>query len=136
MLASIAVKQKDNAAYIAALEKLVAYYPKPNYWLDLITRTANKPGFSTRLTLDLYRLKKQTDTLTKANDFMEAAQLALQAGLPGEAQQYVTFGYSTKALGTGSEASRPPRHKDLVDKKAAEAKQSGRASCRERVCKH
>src|SRR3546814_5483046 len=78
MLASIAVKQKDNAAYIAALEKLVAYYPKPNYWLDLITRTANKPGFSTRLTLDLYRLKKQTDTLTKANDFMEAAQLALQ----------------------------------------------------------
>src|SRR3546814_4079648 len=45
MLASIAVKQKDNAAYIAALEKLVAYYPKPNYWLDLITRTANKPGF-------------------------------------------------------------------------------------------
>src|SRR3546814_8908617 len=79
MLASIAVKQKDNAAYIAALEKLVAYNPKPNYWLDLITRTANKPGFSTRLTLDLYRLKKQTDTLTKAHDFMEAAQLALQA---------------------------------------------------------
>src|SRR3546814_1074336 len=69
------VCSSDLAAYIAALEKLVAYYPKPNYWLDLITRTANKPGFSTRLTLDLYRLKKQTDTLTKANDSMEAAQI-------------------------------------------------------------
>src|SRR3546814_13060027 len=57
-----------------------------------------------------------------ANDFMEAAQLALQAGLPGEAQQYVTFGYSTKALGTGSEASRQQRLKDLVDKKVAEDK--------------
>src|SRR3546814_17272374 len=103
MRASIAVKQKDNAAYIAALEKLVAYYPKPNYWLDLITRTANKPGFSTRLTLDLYRLKKQTDTLTKANDFMEAAQLALQAGLPGEAKQYVTFGDRSEERSGGKE---------------------------------
>lgn len=122
MLASIAVKQKDNAAYIASLEKLVTYYPKPNYWLDLITRTANKPGFSTRLTLDLYRLKKETGTLEKASDFMEAAQLALQAGLPGEAQQYVTLGYSKKVLGTGAEASRQQRLKDLVDKKVAEDK--------------
>src|SRR3546814_7371096 len=98
MLASIAVKQKDNAAYIAALEKLVAYYPKPNYWLDLITRTANKPGFSTRLTLDLYRLKQQTDTLPKANDFMEAAPPALQAGLPGDATQYVTIDRKSKSM--------------------------------------
>src|SRR3546814_7228008 len=59
---------------------------------------------------------------------MEAAQLALQAGLPGEAQQYVTFGYSTKALGTGSEASRQQRPKDLVDKKVAEDKPTLAAS--------
>src|SRR3546814_4602575 len=59
---------------------------------------------------------------------MEAAQLALQAGLPGEAQQYVTFGYSTKALGTGSEASRQQRLKDLVDKKVAEDKPTLAAS--------
>lgn len=128
MLASIAVKQKDNNAYIAALEKLVTYYPKPSYWLDLITRTANKPGFSTRLTLDLYRLKKQSNTLEKSNDFMEAAQLALQAGLPGEAQQYVTLGYSKKVLGTGPEASRQQRLKDLVDKKVAEDKATQAAS--------
>lgn len=128
MLASIAIKQKDNNAYIAALEKLVAYYPKPNYWLDLITRTANKPGFSTRLTLDLYRLKKQTGTLEKANDFMEAAQLALQAGLPGEAQQYVSLGYSKKVLGAGAEASRQQRLKDLVEKKVAEDKPALAAS--------
>ncbi|NGY05466.1 hypothetical protein G7Y85_11855 [Solimonas terrae] len=122
MLASIAVKKKDNAGYIAALEKLVAYYPKPNYWLDLITRTANKPGFSPRLTLDTYRLKKATDTMLKTEDFMEAAQLALQAGFPGEAQQYVNLGYDKKLLGTGPDAARHKRLKDLVDKKVAEDK--------------
>src|SRR3546814_12518282 len=125
MLASIAVKQKDNAAYIAALEKLVAYYPKPNYWLDLITRTANKPGFSTRLTLDLYPLKKQTDTLTKANAFMDAAKPASQDGLPGEAQQYVTFVDSTKAPGTGSNERRPPRPTELGNGRAREGGEGG-----------
>ncbi|HET8882159.1 MAG TPA: hypothetical protein VFM56_08295 [Solimonas sp.] len=122
MLASIAIKKKDNAGYIAALEKLVAYYPKPNYWLDLIARTANKPGFSPRLTLDTYRLKMATDTMDKTGDFMEAAQLALQAGFPGEAQRYVDLGYAKKLLGTGSDASRHNRLKELVAKKVAEDK--------------
>lgn len=122
MLASIANKQNNNTAYAAALEKLVTYYPKPNYWLDVITRTSNKPGFSPRLSLDLYRLKKATGTLQKTNDFMEAAQLALQAGLPGEADQYVKLGYEKKLLGTGSDAERHKRLKDLVDKKIAENK--------------
>jgi hypothetical protein len=122
MLASIAIKKKDNAGYIAALEKLVAYYPKPNYWLDLIARTANKPGFSPRLTLDTYRLKMATDTMDKTADFMEAAQLALQAGFPGEAQRYVDLGYAKKLLGTGSDASRHNRLKELVAKKVAEDK--------------
>ncbi len=119
LLASIAVKQQNNAAYAAALEKLVTYYPKPNYWRDLIARTSNKPGFSPRLTLDLYRLKKATATLEKPGDFMEAAQLALQAGLPGEAQQYVKLGYDKKALGIGADAERHKRLSDLVDKKVA-----------------
>jgi hypothetical protein len=122
MLASIAIKKKDDAGYIAALEKLVTYYPKPNYWLDLIARTANKPGFSTRLTLDTYRLKVATNTMDKTADFMEAAQLALQAGFPGEAQRYVDLGYEKKLLGTGADAERHKRLKDLVAKKVAEDK--------------
>lgn len=122
MLASIAVKQKNTAAYTDSLEKLVTYYPKSSYWLDLIARTAGKPGFSTRLTLDLYRVKMGTGTMEKAADFMEAAQLALQAGLPGEADQYVKLGYEKKLLGTGPDASRHQRLKDLVVKKIAEDK--------------
>ncbi|MGH8443623.1 MAG: hypothetical protein ACREVL_00090, partial [Solimonas sp.] len=80
LLAQIGLKQNNTVAYAGALEKLVTYYPKKDYWLDVIIRTSNKPGFSDRLTLDLYRLKKITGTLEKPGDFMEAAQLALQAG--------------------------------------------------------
>lgn len=122
MLASIAIKQNDTPAYTAALEKLVTYHPKPNYWLDLIARTANKPGFSDRYALDLYRVKKSVGMLEKSNDIMEAAQLALQAGFPGEAQQYVELGYNKKVLGSGADAERHKRLKDLVARKIAEDK--------------
>ncbi|NKF24020.1 hypothetical protein G7Y82_17040 [Solimonas sp. C16B3] len=123
MLTSIAVKQKDDAGYIEALEKLVRYYPKKDYWLDLIARTTSKGTFaSSRLQLDVYRLKSMTGTMQKASDYMEAAQLALQEGLPGEAEQYVDAGYKAKLLGVGSDAARHKRLKDLVDKKVAEDK--------------
>ncbi|SEQ03022.1 hypothetical protein SAMN04488038_103129 [Solimonas aquatica] len=122
LLASCALKQNDMAGYASALEKLVSYYPKPSYWLDLIARTAGSKGFSDRWSLDLYRLRYATGTLESAGDYMEAAQLALQAGFPGEADQYVKAGYAKNALGQGSDAARHKRLKDLIDKKIAEDK--------------
>jgi len=120
LLASCALKQNDMVAYTSSLEKLVAYSPKKDYWLDLTLRTAQRPGFSQALELDVYRLRKATGTLEKPNDYMEAAQLALQAGFPGEAQKFVDEGYAAKALGVGPDASRHQRLKDLVTKKVTE----------------
>ena len=120
LLASCALKQNDMNAYAASLEKLVAYSPKKEYWLDLIVRTGNKSGFSPALTLDTYRLRKATGTMEKTGDYMEAAQLALQAGYPAEAKGFVDEGYSKKLLGEGADAARHQRLKDLVAKKLTE----------------
>lgn len=122
LLASCALKQNDMLAYTAALETIVTYTPKPDYWFDLIVRTGNKPGFSQNLTMDVYRLRKATGTMQKAGDYMEAAQLALQAGFPAEAQSFVDEGYAKKLLGDGADAPRHQRLKALVDKKLAEDK--------------
>jgi len=122
LLASIALKQNDMVGYTAALERIVAATPKKEYWLDLIIRTAQKPGFSDRLTLDTYRIRRATGTLERANDFSEAAQLALQAGFPGEAKSFVDEGYQKGLLGAGGDASRHQRLKDLVNKKITEDK--------------
>ena len=40
ILANSAIKQNDPKQVIAALEKLVAAYPKPDYWATLIRRVA------------------------------------------------------------------------------------------------
>ena len=49
---------------------------------------------------------------------MEMAQLALQADLPSEAKQVVDKGFASGALGTGAEAERHKRLRDLVDQAA------------------
>ena len=52
---------------------------------------------------------------------MEMAQLALQAGLPAEGKKIIEKGYAAGALGTGAEAERHKRLRDLADKKLAES---------------
>lgn len=114
IMSSCYVKQKDNAGYLTALEKLVTYYPKKDYWADLVNRIQRKPGFSDRLSLDVFRLKLATGNLSSAADFMEMTQLALQAGVPAEARKIVEQGFAAGALGTGADAERHKRLRDLA----------------------
>ncbi|MES2490694.1 MAG: hypothetical protein V4607_12965 [Pseudomonadota bacterium] len=121
LLASCALKRNAQADYLAALRRMVTFYPKKSYWLDLILRTGSQPGFSNRLNLDVYRIRKLTGTLDSASDFMEAAQLALQDGFPGEAAGFLKQGYDRGVLGKGAAADveRQNRLKALVERKVA-----------------
>lgn len=120
-LADAAKRLNNNAAYSHALEKLVLYYPKKEYWSAHLVSLQRKPGFADRLSLDLMRLKLANGLITKTDDFMEMAQLSLQAGLPVEAKTIVDKGYASGALGTGEQAARHQRLRDLVLKQLAES---------------
>jgi hypothetical protein len=120
LLLNAATRQGDNNAIVYATEKLVTYYPKKEYWVDLMSRMQRKASFSDRLALDAYRLSLATGSMTATADFMEMAQLALQADLASEGKQVLDKGFATGALGTGPEAGRHKRLGDLVDKKLKE----------------
>ena len=122
LLMTAALKQNDTGSYVYAMEKLVTYYPKKEYWTDLLSRLQRKPNFSDRLALDTYRLSLATGTMSKANDYMEMAQLAVQAGYPAEGKQVVEKGFAAGVLGTGAEADRHKRLKDLMVKRSDEEK--------------
>lgn len=122
LLVNAALKLNDTNTYVYALERLVTYYPKKEYWVDLLARLQRKPSFSDRLALDTYRLGLATGTISKPNDYMEMAQLALQAGFPAEARQVMDKGYEAKVLGQGAEAERHKRLQDLIAKKIEEEK--------------
>jgi len=159
LLANAALKLNDTNSYVYALERLVTYYPKKEYWVDLLTRLQRKPNFSDRLALDTYRLALATgamspsarppeaglipsgdrsrpaadegQTIHKASDYMEMAQLALQAGFAAEAQRVMDKGFEAKVLGQGAEAERHKRLKDLVAKKLEEDKAAREAAIAE-----
>ena len=120
LLLNAALKLNDNSTYVYAMEKLVTYYPKKEYWTDLLSRMQRKPNFSDRLVLDTYRLSLATGSMSAASDYMEMAQLALQAGLPLEGKQVVDKGFAAGVLGSGAEAERHKRLRDLVTKKLDE----------------
>ncbi len=120
LLANCYLKLNDKAGYAATMEKLVAYHPKKEYWADLLNRLQRKQGFSNRLTLDVYRLMQATGNLQATADYMEMAQLALQAGVPAEAKRVVDEGYAKSLLGAGAEADRHKRLRDLANKQTAD----------------
>jgi len=119
MLANLQNKANDKNGYVATIEKLAQHYPNANYWNDLLNRVTGKSGFASRLSVDVYRLKFQNNLIKKPSEFMEMSQLVLQAKAPAEAVKVVERGYKAGALGTGPEASRHQRLKDLADKEAA-----------------
>ena len=120
LLMNAAVRQKDIAGETFALERLVSYYPKKEYWVTLLNRLQRKPNFSDRLALDTYRLSLATGSMSTATDYMELAQLTVQAGFPAEGKKVVEKGFAAGVLGVGAEAERHKRLRDLVNKKVEE----------------
>ena len=86
LLLNAATKQNDNNAYVFAVEKLVTYYPKKEYWVDLMSRMQRKPTFSDRLALDAYRLSLATGSMTQAGR-LHGDGPARPAGRPAEREQ-------------------------------------------------
>lgn len=123
-LADAQARTGNAAGQAATLEKLLFSYPKKEYWAIYLNRLQRKSGFSDRFSLDLMRLKLATGSLAKTDEFMEMSQLALQAGLPAEGKAIVDKGFAAGALGTGAEAERHKRLRDLANKQEAEAKAS------------
>jgi Tfp pilus assembly protein PilF len=120
LLANIQLKKGDKEGYVNTLEKLAASYPKASTWTDLLNRVVTKPGYSNRLTVDVYRLKLANGLLKKPSEFVEMAQLVLQAKAPAEALKVIDKGYKAGLLGVGADAPRHQRLKDLAQKTLAD----------------
>jgi hypothetical protein len=108
-LANAELKLKNQEGYVDALERLAASHPKRDYWVDLCRAVSQKPGFSPRLRLDLDRIEAAVGAMTAPDQYVEAAELALEAGFPGDAAMFLAKGHEAGILGTGAGADRQKR---------------------------
>jgi tetratricopeptide (TPR) repeat protein len=122
LLAACQREGGDTLGFGNTMVQLVTYYPKPDYWLNLVHSAQTRPGFSSRLTLDIDRFNMAIGVPAKPDDLMEMTELALQVPLPGEAKAIVDDGYAKGVFGTGPGAPRQQRLRDLVNKTYASEK--------------
>lgn len=91
------MQPQDKNGIGDALKKMVRYYPKPEYWENLLDIYRRKEG-GDRMTLGYYRLMNEVGVLKDKGDYVEMAQLAIDAGVPGEAQAMVQKGMDAGVL--------------------------------------
>ena len=118
LLGTCSQRVKDDATYRSSLEKLVAYHPRQPYWDDLFHAIRSKPGYSSRLDIDTYRLRRATGSFGTADDYMEMTQLAIVAGTPAEARQVIDQGFASGVLGHDAQADREKRLQALAANRA------------------
>jgi tetratricopeptide (TPR) repeat protein len=91
LLLSACMKMKDENCENNALQELVVYHPKPEYWQQLLY-SMFKTVKSDRNLLQTYRLASEVNVLKRPEDYTDFAQLAIEAGSPGEAEQVIQKG--------------------------------------------
>ena len=128
LLANAYTQTKDALLYGRVMEKLVAYYPKRDYWQSAIYNVVSRPGFSERLQIDLARLKFDVGAMRNADEYLDYAQMALIEGFAAEATKVIDKGYAAGVLGVGQEAARHQRLRQMATKSVAEDKKNIAAS--------
>ena len=111
-------KLNDAAGEAHWLELMVTYHPNQEYWGELIdTLYHNK--LTDKQTLQVYRLSAEVGVLKHGADYSEMAQLALDAGSPGEAVSTLNTAFAANAFTDAAEKSRNQQLLDSAKKKAA-----------------
>jgi tetratricopeptide (TPR) repeat protein len=124
LILSACVKLNDQPCETRALERVVTYYPKPDYWYQLLFTLRQQTSGNDANTLQTYRLMSEVDVLKNPEDYTEMAQLALEAGSPGEAQRILEKGI---AKGVFTDQRAKQKNERLLEnaKKAAATDQAG-----------
>ena len=112
------IKLEDVAGESRWLELLVTYHPKPEYWTDLLD-SLYRGKLSDRQLLQVYRLSADVGALKKGSEFAEMAQLALDAGSPGEAVAVLNKGFAANVFADKAEQNRNSHLLDSAKKQAA-----------------
>jgi len=112
-------KSGNSAGAADALEKLVMYYPKKEYWKTLMYSLRRIQGMNDRQTLQVYRLMVANGTLEEPSDYSEMAELAETGGNPAEAQKILESGIAANVFTEQRDKDRAIRMLESVKKSAA-----------------
>jgi tetratricopeptide (TPR) repeat protein len=106
------LKANDTGGAAKAVEKLVAYYPKPEYWANALATLVNADTKDAHLQLNVYRLMNDVGVLKRSTDYADMAELALDQGYPGETQSTLQKAFAENVF---TEQRDKDRYQHLLD---------------------
>jgi tetratricopeptide (TPR) repeat protein len=117
---SACTKLGDKACETRQTERLVTYYPKPEYWQGLLIALERQATGDTNK-MQVYRLMMDVDVLKNADDYSEMGSIAMDQGAPGEAQHAVERGMQKGVFAADPrQQARAQRALDSAKKQAAQ----------------
>jgi hypothetical protein len=90
-------KAGDKGCVSRVFEKLVVYYPKPEYWQNAMV-AIREADTNDLQALNVMRLSTHVNVMKKPDEYKEMAQLALEQKLAGEAQSVLEQGFTKKVF--------------------------------------
>jgi tetratricopeptide (TPR) repeat protein len=118
LIYSACQKLQDEACTTKAMERLVTYYPKPESWAQLLYAVRKETSGNEGNLMQTYRLMFDTDVLKEPSDYMEMAELSLDAGSPGEAQRVLERAFQRNVFTDQRTKDRAQRLLDSAKKRA------------------
>ncbi len=118
LLLGACAKLDDAACQTTQFERLATYYPKPEYWQNLMYSVFQAPDHTDKSLLQTYRLMSEVDVLKRPDDYTEMAQLAIEQGSPGEAVAILEKGFAKKAFVEARDVDRSKRLLESAKKQA------------------
>lgn len=96
-------KQNNADGVAQTLQRIVRHYPSQENWEKLLSAVRQKEQ-PDRAKLNLYRLMLDVGALKEGRHYVDAAEISLDLGLPGEALRFLEAGFANKALDNGDKA--------------------------------
>ncbi len=121
-------KAGDKAGSAKAIEKLVTYYPKPEYWANALASLVNADTKDAHLQLNVYRLMLDVGVLKRRADYADMAELSLDQGYPGETQSVLQKAFGENVF---TEQRDKDRYQHLLDG-AKQRAANDQAACQRR----
>jgi hypothetical protein len=86
----------DQPGVANTLELLISHYPKVEYWRLALQAVGRGLKLSERQTLQLYRMRMATQTLSRCAELRDMASILTRFALFGESLQVIEFGLASK----------------------------------------
>jgi tetratricopeptide (TPR) repeat protein len=112
-------KAHDDGCVTHEMEKLVTYYPQPDYWAQLLYGIRQQTSGNEANLLQTYRLMLDVDVLQSADDYSEMASLAMEQGDAGTAQRVIEKGLAKNIFTEQRVRERNQRLLESAKKQAA-----------------